>query len=271
LDLKLASGRPVSEYLLGEGRDTGLDISIDFTATKKFDIGTTLRLEQTGFARKNWSKIPARHALVAGYLTKNPDVQVRVYDNFTFTESIHSTVFSPNLASVIGPVVVDDSKSNASVKDRLLDAVYTDAYVFLDYEKRDAFKFAEIGFSYATLDVRCVNGEIVGKIIYRDGQFESDPVTTSDKVSGTCAGEEGLIKIPLHKANGETVVVSAPYFRIRASKVKNKGKEFISKLLLGDVITYSLDVFLGSEVSMQLPLLSETGEYFGFMTVKSGI
>lgn len=270
LDLALESGADVESFLKGPGRDVGVDIEIDFSGTKSGELDQTLNLEQSGFSRKRWVDVPAGYFTIAGAYARNTPVDFEISWNYKVVKSGRAA-FSSDVAQMLGSFTIDDRIGDQRVDERRLTGSFGDSYFDLDYAKREEYKFAEIGFSYATLNAECMNGKIQGELIYRSGQFEDEPETSRVPVRGTCAGETGEIQWPIEKKSGGTEWLSAKFIRIRAMDIERpNGQKKLTRLLMTDDVRESLGDYKGEELSMFLAVYAADGSYAGKLSVSTG-
>lgn len=266
LDVRLKSGRDLNEFMKNEGRDLGVSIEIDFGLTGTEDFSTTETREQSGFSLKRWTDVRETYFLVNGALPADAAFDYAIEFDAQTVKSGRLN-FAPTLIDLLGEFTIDDGPAQVEQlpAERKLTGLFPDTNFFLDYALRDQYKFAEIGFSYATLQAECVNGKIQGELIYRDGQFVGDPETSRVPVSGTCQGETGTLMWPIETRQGKTVMLSAPYVRIRAQKYGSRGT--VARMLFTDDVYDSGAKYKGDELSMFLTVRLPDGTYAGHISV----
>lgn len=271
LDVKLASGRKLDSFLREDGRDLGVTIQLDFGLTGTENFETTVTLEQTGFSRKRWVDLPRTYFTLRGEYAADAPFDYEVTFRYQDVKTGRAN-FRADLVNVLGALKIDDVVGAADQlpAERRLTGSFPDTYFDLDYPKREEYEFADIGFSYATLNAECVNGKIQGELIYRDGQFTSDPETSRVAVTGTCRGETGELRWPIQKKSGGTEMLSAKYVRIRAQEHERpNGRKSISRLLMTDDVSEMLGVYKGEELSMFMAVYASDGSYAGKLSVST--
>lgn len=269
LDIRLQSGRDLNEFLKNEGRDVGVTVELDFGLSGTNNLDTTVRLEQTGFSRKRWVDLRETYMLLPGKLATDAAIDYVVTYEYQTVKSGRLN-FAPNLVGLLGALTIDDTAARTEQLplERKLTGEFADTNFHLDYALRDRMKFDEIGFSYATLKAECVNGQIQGELIYREGQFTDEPETSRVPVSGVCQGETGTLQWPIENISGQTEMLSAKYARIRAQTYeKPNGTKSIGRLLFTDDISESQGIYKGKELSMFLTVRLADGTYAGHISV----
>lgn len=129
-------------------------------------------------------------------------------------------------------------------------------------------EFAEIGFSYATLNAECVNGKIVGELIYRAGQFTDEPETGRAPVTGKCNGDAGEIVWNMKRKGGQVETLTAKYAQIQAqNRTSNNGTKSVSRLLFSEDVREMLGEYKGEEISIFMPTYFADGTYAGQLRV----
>lgn len=267
LNVKLASGRKLDDYLKNEGRDGGVNIEIDFGLTGGRRSGLNHSIDQSGFTRKNWLELPVRYFMTPAELAADAPFDYVIRSQSQEIKKGRAN-FSSNLISAIGLLEIDDRQSEDLVAERRLTGSFADSYFQLDYPLQDQMEFDEIGFSYATLNVECVKGQIVGELIYRDGQWPDDPETSRVTVGGLCQGDSGQIVWTMKRKSGKLETLTAKYDRIRAQNLTGpNGNSKISRMLFSSDVRDRMGEWKGEELTIFMPAYFADGTYAGDLRV----
>ena len=177
--------------------------------------------------------------------------------------------FTSDLGDLLGTIVLDPTRGRQeSPEHKVVDGSHAQTYMNFDDDLVEELEFPSLGGSYATFNMECRSGEIVGEMILRDSQLPPGNETLRGPLSGICDGEEGEVHFAIPRKAGGELTVRAPFHRILVQTWRTDGAGGVGKSFKVELPRVGLEPgFDGSDVSSSLPLFDESGVKVGDVSI----
>jgi hypothetical protein len=119
--------------------------------------------------------------------------------------------------------------------------------------------------TYATVNLTCSLGKLSGEIIFRNGQFaDESEVIGRSVVTGTCAGETGLMKFSLKTVNGKDFSMTVQVDRVGSYIVD---KISMAAILSRDIAADEMAKFHEDDFTMFATIRGKSNEVVGTFSI----